>query len=368
MRRRDDVTDEQLLNLYTVESKSSTDIEKILGVSSSVVRSRLRKLKATRSISEAKKGQPNVASQIRFNYDILYPLYIEQGLTENEIAKKLNVSLSTISRNLNRLNITKYNGRKKEKIIYDDGKIIELYVDKKMSSYEISEILNISQMSVSRRLRKLGLTRNKFESSSLGGIKTSFRFDFDQIYQLYVVGGMTIGDVSKIVGCCRSTLRRYLSRNGILRREHPNLNKPALNRKNGTLSNGYRTIIIKSNHKFACMAMKISKKRYLKILEHRLVMAEHLNRPLKSWEIVHHKNHKRDDNRIENLELICYPQKHFSETMMTNATIKELLGENDILCKLRRSLFKKYMDEVGKRMKLEAELKNLKLIGKSLKE
>jgi hypothetical protein len=65
------------------------------------------------------------------------------------------------------------------------------------------------------------------------------------------------------------------------------------------------------------------------IPEHRLIMARHIGRNLHRWEVVHHINGIKDDNRIENLQLIS-DTRHEQITILENC-IAQLEKENAIL-------------------------------------
>ena len=49
------------------------------------------------------------------------------------------------------------------------------------------------------------------------------------------------------------------------------------------------------------------------IAEHRLVMSNHIRRPLKKEERVHHINNNKSDNRLENLQLFSTEKEHLSQ-------------------------------------------------------
>jgi len=74
---------------------------------------------------------------------------------------------------------------------------------------------------------------------------------------------------------------------------------------------GYVLVSIPVDSEFLSMSHRANKDSIsYYVLEHRLVVAQWLGRCLEKDEIVHHKNGIRDDNMLDNLELLSSKHEH----------------------------------------------------------
>lgn len=62
--------------------------------------------------------------------------------------------------------------------------------------------------------------------------------------------------------------------------------------------------VSKGDYLYAVVKDHPTATKYGYVLAHRIIMENHLGRLLSPNEIVHHKNHNKKDNRIENLEVM----------------------------------------------------------------
>jgi len=83
-------------------------------------------------------------------------------------------------------------------------------------------------------------------------------------------------------------------------------------------SQGYMYVRLQLNDMFPQMT---NKSGY--VFEHRLVMAQHIGRCLLKQEVVHHKNGIRDDNGIENLELMPDSLNHSKMSACANCQLRK---------------------------------------------
>lgn len=146
----------------------------------------------------------------------LRELYIEQGLSMADTGDKLGVSGSTIKRWLNRHNIptrTVAEGN-------SDGDVMKLrdkewlrnqYIEREKSTYDIADELNVSDVIVSKWLRKNDIeTRDSYQERA--GEDIELLHDKEWLQNEYHENGKTLYDIAEICDCAPQTVRYWIHR------------------------------------------------------------------------------------------------------------------------------------------------------------
>lgn len=124
--------------------------------------------------------------------------------------------------------------------------------------------------------------------------------------------GMSLRAVAAEIGSDPGTVGKRLKKVGAIRDKaemYRGAGNPAWVGGRGQDGDGY-IWVYHPDHPFA--------RKSGRVLEHRLVMEQHLGRYLKRNEVVHHKNGDRSDNRIENLELYASNAAHLRDELTGN--------------------------------------------------
>jgi hypothetical protein len=153
--------------------------------------------------------------------------------------------------------------------------------------------------------------------------------DDDEVRRLFM-SGHTAAEIAVNFGCSRFPITKALKRLGLKRpaKQRPGVlagsNNPAWNGGKRIRPDGYTIIWTPNGER----------------LEHRVVMEKHLGRPLKPEEVIHHRDGNKQNNNIENLQLMAQSEHaciHCSEMVKQREGNK---GEQNPRAKLTKSQVK----------------------------
>ncbi len=188
--------------------------------------------------------------------------------------------------------------------LFDDAteRSIALAYEAGTSSTDLARTYDTTAHLILKAVRRAG-----GQVRSISEAKRGFTEEQDRAIGTLYEEGMSGAELASLYGVSLMCALSAVRRSGVAVRDKGGFNKDRRENRtedaNGYIGRyrtkqGYVCVAIKRSHPYASMCNSIGQ-----VLEHRLVMAQTIGRPLTTNESVHHINGQRDDNRPANLQL-----------------------------------------------------------------
>jgi len=189
--------------------------------------------------------------------------------------------------------------------------LVELYWNSGLTAQEIAHIYSISAKTIWAKMKRWNISTKV--TRKLAGVTKN------ELMNLYENQGLTTYQIAKIFSVDPSTVWDKLHSFNIPLRKSGGCKRGTRGLGRHKTTKGYVRCLIPNNSPYIVMARPDGY-----VLEHRLVMAQHLGRPLLRTEIVHHRpDVAKDDNRIEVLYLMPNPGDHSKLSPCSKCELKK---------------------------------------------
>jgi len=266
--------------------------------------------------------------------DVLYKLYVDDKLSPYEIAQKVGLSYMQVRYSLGKLKIPIRN-RKEAGAICGSKKrrwtpelLRKLYWQEELSTLEIGKRLNLSKASIKDAMERYGIPRRTRQEATSNAHKTgrlpNYRANLDatQLYNLYWGQSFSIPKIAKELKISTDVVRNAMLYSGIPRRSRSEAGR--LWQSKGDKNASWKGG--RTRHQGYNLIRQLEHPRANNqgyVREHILVWEEVHNRFLPQGWVVHHLNGIKDDNRPENLVAFS-SRKHAHVLAAKGKRIREL--------------------------------------------
>lgn len=222
----------------------------------------------------------------------------DNGRTYREIQGEIGCSSSTIRRAIKDSDVELKGRGTSPKFSPDEEQEILREYEAGATLADLAEKYDSNRVTISEVIKRQGgETRGRG-----GGHSEVTAEESDEMIRLYTEEKLSQTEIGEKLGYHQSTVGKHLRKAGVrgdLSRNSPTREDHGAWKGGSVKMGDYLAVKLSPDHEFYDEMATIG--GY--VLEHRLVIAEDLGRPLKDHETVHHLNGDKENNRLENLEL-----------------------------------------------------------------